>query len=206
MVNDTKFLGLHIDGGLTWKPHTEETCRKLNQFAYALYKLAKQASVEVVMTAYHGFVASTLRYGTMYWANSTNRETVFKAQKRCIRAIRGLKQTDSCVSHFDNLKILTLPCLYVFEAAVFVKANPTLFKTVSEFFPRSTRYGEYIFTEPANTALKQKSMFCVSSKIFNKLPDRIKNLPLPIFKTELKKLLTKKCFYTISDFLTCDSL
>ncbi|XP_072934947.1 uncharacterized protein [Epargyreus clarus] len=90
--------------------------------------LRNLVDLKAVLTAYHGFVATTLRYGVMFWGNSTNRELAFKAQRRCIRAMCNLKQRDSCKPHFKKLHILTLPSLYIFECAVFVKSNPKEFQ------------------------------------------------------------------------------
>ncbi|KAF9821776.1 hypothetical protein SFRURICE_001887, partial [Spodoptera frugiperda] len=71
-------------------------------------------------------------YGVVFWGQSTNREFVFKLQKRCIRAIYGIKKTDSCVPYFKKSKILTLPALYILETAIFVKNNLNLFKKMAD--------------------------------------------------------------------------
>jgi hypothetical protein len=204
-VSGTKFLGVHLDNHLSWNTHTEEVCRKLNQYAFALYKLAKQVSPDAVLTAYHGFVASTLRYGIIFWGNSLNREAVFKAQKRCIRAMRGLHQTDSCVSHFKEMKLLTMPSLYIFEAVMFIKNNPALFKKIDATGrPLRQRRREDLCTFVAKTALMRKSVYSVAIKIYNKLPSELKLTPIPVLKRKLMTLLLSKCYYSISTYLNDD--
>ena len=76
-----KLLGLSIDGNLTWKNHTEQLTKKVNSFAYALFQLSHVAKRETVLIAYHGYVVSLLRYGIIFWGNSTNKQDVFIAQK-----------------------------------------------------------------------------------------------------------------------------
>lgn len=118
-----------------------------------------------------------------------------------MKAIRGLVMTDSCVSHFKNLNILTVPCLYIFEIAMYIKTNPQLFKTNSEVFTRNSRHPQNLFPVSANTALMRKSVFCLASKIYNKLPINFRMLPLNQFKHKLLTFLIENCFYSISEFL-----
>ncbi|KAI5638092.1 reverse transcriptase (RNA-dependent DNA polymerase) domain-containing protein [Phthorimaea operculella] len=126
-TDSTKFLGLNIDRNMRWNIQIENVCNKLSKFSYSLYMLSKVVNREAVLMAYHGTVAATLRYGILFWGNATGRENVLKAQKRCIRSICGLKCTDSCKPYFRKLKLLTVPSMYIFEAALFVRKNPRLF-------------------------------------------------------------------------------
>ncbi|KOB65431.1 putative rotatin, partial [Operophtera brumata] len=53
-------------------------------------------------------------------------------QKRCIRAMFHLKMIDSCKPFFYKYNILTIPSLYIFETAMFVKDNPDIFLWLSD--------------------------------------------------------------------------
>lgn len=64
----------------------------------------------------------------MFWGNTTDKQSVFIAQKKCVRSIFGLKQDDSCKPYFRKYKILTLPSVYISEVANFVRNNPTYFE------------------------------------------------------------------------------
>lgn len=195
-VNETKFLGLNIDAHLTWKPQIEQICKKVSQFSYALYMLAKIASLSALLAVYHAFVASTLRYGIIFWGNSTHKEMAFKAQKRCIRAICKLKQTDSCVPHFKKYNVLTLPSLYIFETAVFVRSNLNLFNKLKS--KRDTK----LCAPVRSTTLFSKSIFGMAPKIYNKLPKCIRNIDnTHLYKLTLRKLLIGKCYYSLQEFL-----
>lgn len=46
----------------------------------------------------------------------------------------------------------------------------------------------------------------MAPKIYNKLPDAMKKDKLFLFKKNLKKLLTLRCYYTVNDFLNDKSL
>lgn len=200
-VSMTRFLGLNIDSNLCWKPHIDTLCSKVNQYSYALYMLSNKANSATVLTAYHGYVAPLLKYGIMFWGNSTNKEYAFRAQKKCIRSICKLDQTDSCRPFFIQLKILTVPCTYIFETAIFVKRN------LDQFIPlNSRRHNLKVRMPPNKTSLLNKSILCMAPRIYNHLPDAIlRTSEFHLFKYQVKTLLTSKGYYSITEYL-CDKL
>lgn len=202
-ANHIKFLGITIDNKLTWKPHTEDLYKRLSQSAYALFQLSKKVNVETLLTAYHGLVGSVLRYGLVFWGQSTDRELIFRMQKRCIRAMCNIKVTDSCVPFFKSLKLLTLPSLYILETALFVKTNLHLFVKLSDVkkTPIRAKYVNQLCHAKCKTSLMYKSFFGFAPRIYNKIPDQIKKLPVHKFKKTLQKILIDKCYYTVNEFL-----
>lgn len=193
----TKFLGLHIDNNMKWQAHLEFVCNKLSQSAYALYLLSKKVSQQAVLVAYHSYVASRMRYGIIFWGNATNNERVLIAQKRCIRAIRGLKRMDSCKPHFKELRILTFPSLYIYEVALFVKRHPQLFPKVLR-----ARRSDQVCSRAGKTALFNKSILAMAPKIYNKIPKPIRECQdIIIFRRLLFNHLTEKSYYSIREFL-----
>jgi hypothetical protein len=195
-TDNTKFLGLNLDNKLTWKNQVDVICKKLNKFSYALYNLSKKVSQTTVLTAYHAYVTATLRYGIIFWGNSTDRDIIFKAQKKCLRSVCGLKPTDSCKSYFIEFKILTFPCLYVFEMAMYVKTNLNEFSVFN-----SVRQRHKIANKRSKTALRAKSAFGMAPKLYNKLPDSIRRSEMPEFKKHLLDFLTQNAFYSIKEYL-----
>lgn len=196
-IEVTKFLGLYIDNKLNWKSQIDYLCKRLRQFSYALFRLQKIVNLNTVLTAYHAYVNSTLRYGVMFWGNATEKEFIFKAQKRCIRSIFQLQQTDTCVPFFKKFKLLTLPCMYIFECAVFVHTHKDKFS----FYTRARNNSTKIALAVCNTALMHKSVFRRAPEIYNNLPNSLKSASLKIFKKDLHKLLVEKCYYKLEDFL-----
>lgn len=196
-VSITKFLGLNIDEHLNWKQHIESLCKRINTYSYALYMLGKTVSKASVLTAYHGYVAPLLKYGIMFWGNSTDREAAFRAQKRCVRAICNLKQNDSCRTYFIDSNILTLPCMYILEVVLFVKKNMHLYENLN------SRRRNYNIAYPTNkTAMLNKSILCMAPRIYNHLPKSILEITnINAFKNKIKTILMKKCYYSINEYL-----
>lgn len=196
-TNVTKFLGLNIESTLKWNTQIDKVCSKVNQFSHALRMLSKTANRNTVLTAYHGLVASTLRYGIMFWGNASGKDMVFKCQKRCIRAICNLQTTDSCKQYFKSMKILTVPSLYIYQTSMFVKNNMYKFDRVG-----SQRRADRLQTVGSKTALYKNSIFVMAPKLYNKLPKCIRSEEnVSHFKRKLFLFLVEKTYYSIEDFL-----
>jgi hypothetical protein len=194
----TKFLGLHIDNDLKWKSHIDHICNKLSSYSFALRQLRNITNTDALLTAYHGYVSSTLRYGIMFWGNATDKLKAFRSQKRCIRAMHNLKQTDSCKPYFKKDKIMTLPCLYIFECAVFTINNIEMF----DFFTVN-RHKDKLRTIPNKTKLLSSTVFCNASRIYNKIPLSIRkgDSNLKAFKFKFKEFLIDRCYYSLDEYL-----
>lgn len=202
-VQECKFLGIIMDSNMKWKAQITDVSKKVSRSAYALRSLSKIVNRSVLLSAYHGIVASVLRYGIIFWGNSTHIDMVFKAQKRCIRAMLGLKPKESCVPAFKSLKLLTLPSLYILEVALFVKCNPDLFVLASRgrVLPVRAQYQHNLRAPTKKTALVAKSLLGMAPRIYNKIPKDIIQLDLKIFKRKMTELLITKCYYSVTQYL-----
>lgn len=138
-LNETKFLGLVINRQLNWDSHIKGITARINKFAYALKCLRNLADKPTLLTTYHAYVASTLRYGLLIWGNGTDVERVLLAQKKCLRAMTRKSPLDSCKPLFEDLGLLPLPCLYIYEACIFVKQHLHLFVKAIDVNPRCRR-------------------------------------------------------------------
>ncbi|KAG7308231.1 hypothetical protein JYU34_006904 [Plutella xylostella] len=195
-----KFLGVTIDRNCNWKSHIENVCNKLNRFVYVLYRLSRITGQKAALAAYHGYVLSVLRYGLLIWGNSTDFNKAFIVQKKCLRAIYGKKQTDSCKPLFKKSKIMTLVSMYILEAAIHVKSNPNLYKKAGNIVNFDIRNKERLVLPKHNSALYSKNCHIMTIKVYNCIPHEIKQLPLKLFKHKLKYWLTENVFYSINDF------
>jgi exonuclease III len=202
-VNEIKFLGITIDSHISWKTHLINLCKKVSRYVYVLRNLTMTVSIGTALNAYHAFVASNLRYGIIHWGNAAGIHILplFRAQKKCIRAMCFIKRTESCRPHFSKLEILTLTSMYILEACLFVREHMDEFNSHKSKFPRKTKNEVTIL--PSNdpkTSFYRNSFFAMGPKIFNHLPDNLKSLPIPSFKRHLQKLLIRKTYYDMKEF------
>lgn len=191
-------MGLHVDKHLSWSFHIEHIRKKIKSYAFLIRQLTKTCSVEAAKTTYYGHVHSSIAYGIIFWGARPEAIKVFRLQKRCIRNIVGAGFRDSCKPIFDSLKILTLPSLYILEAASFVKQNYTYFADQQNCHQYNTRNKSELYIPSCNYASSRKGVFIQLMKVYNQVPENIRKLSLAKFKPELKKLLLEKRIYKLT--------
>lgn len=199
---EVKFLGIIIDKNLTWKSHVQHVCSKVNSSSYMLWRLVNITDLKTALLAYHGYVASIIRYGMVVWGNSVDIDRIFIAQKQCIRSICNLSRMTSCKPYFIQLKLLSVPCIYIFEICNFVKSHPSIFHRKSDMISKyNRRYPNKLIYPTVSSTLYRQNAFPMAIKIFNKLPKDIKDLPLNFFRKKLCQLLLNKCYYGVNEYL-----
>lgn len=200
-VSHTKFLGLHLDQHLDWSIHCAHIIKKLNIVCYQLRVLSTILNITSLIEVYYANAQSLIAYGIIFWGNSSSTKQVFVVQKRLIRTITKCKRNVSCRTKFRKLKILTLCCLYIFEISVLIFKNQNYFSRQSENHLYDTRIKNTFNLPKYRLTLSQKGPNYIGLKIFNHLPNSIKNAAnLNAFKKALKIFLIDNEFYFIQDF------
>lgn len=199
-LNSVKFLGIQIDSRLDWRCHIETLASCLARYCYALKVISNMINAKTALTAYHSYIQSRIRYGIIFWANSPDAFRIFTLQKRCIRNIYKLQNRESCKSYFRNNKILTLPCIYIYESVMFICNNRDLLENCDRQHSHNTRNRSDLISDRMNYTYLQKNVKFAIIKIYNKLPITIRDHPVKKLKTILHNILTKKAYYSIGEF------
>lgn len=207
-VNNFTLLGIDIDTNINWKAHVEKIALKLSRFTYALWELKKSTNEKTAVTAYYAYAYAWLSYGVIVWGNSSQVDSLLILQKKCIRIIKHLKNTDSCKPYFKSLEILTLPSIYILETAKFVRRYPSFYTREGDQQRRfPTRYPNRLILPKSKMEMYRSSPLTMSIKIFNKIPENIKiEQNTASFIKKLKHLLIQKTYYTIYEFLNDQNL
>lgn len=201
-VTNSKFLGLNIDSHLNWKAHIDNLCKYLSSSVYLFYKLASCCNKKTLLSCYYSYVYSRIQYNIIAWgaANQFLLNRIFVLQKRIIRTIFKAKPLDSCKPLFKKHKILPLPCIIIFQTALFAYSHRNLFKINSDYHSYNTRNKSSITFTKHTSQLFETSPYYLCSKIFNSLPPYITAQKSEIsFKRILKTFLLDNCFYNIEN-------
>jgi len=192
-----KFLGLIIDEHLNWKSQVQTLQNKLSSATYALRVVARAASHNTVMTVYYAYIYPHLRYGVVFWGNSTHSQKIFKIQKTCVRIICNLAPKDSCTPWFRKLNILTLPSLYIFEAILLCRQN-----LGEDRAPHGYPLRDAPLRYPVHRlALYERGPYYSGLKLYNGLPRALKDINnFKRFKSLLKYHLIKKAYYSVNEY------
>ncbi|XP_044762512.1 uncharacterized protein LOC123319517 [Coccinella septempunctata] len=199
-----KFLGVHLDSGLTWIPHGNETASKVTKNIFLLRNLANIVSKKVVKVAYHSLIESHLRYCVLIWGNCSSREKIFRLQRRAVRIVAGLGYRDDCLSAFKELKILTFPSIYIHECLVYAYNNIRDLPKYGDTHDYHTRYRNDIKSKYMRLEKSKNGPNFISHKLFSKLPVEVKRLTPKEFNKRINEILTTNAFWSVQEFLSSD--
>uniref|UniRef100_A0A1B6KMS7 Reverse transcriptase domain-containing protein n=1 Tax=Graphocephala atropunctata TaxID=36148 RepID=A0A1B6KMS7_9HEMI len=87
-VDQIKFLGLLVDGNLSWDEHTKLVLNKINSGLYAIRKMLNVCSLESLKLIYYSHIQSHIAYGICVYG-STKIENLTEILKVQIRADSG---------------------------------------------------------------------------------------------------------------------
>jgi hypothetical protein len=93
--------------------------------------------------------------------------------------------SNSCREIFKELDILPLHSQYIFSLLLFVVKNADMLKPSSEVHTVDTQHGSDLHPPLTNLTKLQKGVFYSGIKIFNCLPQNIKNLSNDVKKFRL---------------------
>jgi hypothetical protein len=199
-TNSTKFLGVIINQNLNWSDHIEAICTKIVPYCYGIFKLNSILDVSSLKTIYYGYIYPHLKYGIICWGNTSKISSLFTIQKRAIRCIARIDRSVSCKPFFQSFRILTIISIYILECALFVKKNSLIFKT-NGGHSYETRSRNNLEVVAHNTSKFEHSPYYSCVKIFERLPQYIKQSNEKKFKSNLIEFLNERCFYKLNDFL-----
>ena len=84
-----KYLGVHLDEHLNWKPHVSSIAAKLQMANGVLSKIRHYVSLKTLINIYHGIFASHICYACQLWGLHDNSFThrILTLQKTALRLI-----------------------------------------------------------------------------------------------------------------------
>lgn len=200
-VNSIKFLGVTFDHKMTWEEHIDNVSTKLSSACFVIRQLRNTVTLDVLKLAYFGLVQSVLSYGIMYWGNSAHVDKAFIMQKRILRCMMGVHPHTSCRELFINLSILTLPSLYIYSLVLHVKKQNSVIRNTS-VHTHNTRNKNHVHQPFSRLTVGQNSHDYQGVICFNRFIDLSGDVDnFNTFKNNLYAFLTKKAFYSVSEYL-----
>jgi IS1 family transposase len=170
----TTFRGLQFDSHLNWKTHIDQLVPKLSRACCAVRSLSHTSNIDTLKLIYFAYFHSLMKYGIIFWGNSSDGKKAFTLQKKTVRIIVG---TNSQTPYRDLLR----------------SYRSYYFQTNSAIHCVNTRNNHHLHRPTANLTCFQKSLYYSGIKIFNNLPASLKSLinEKAKFKIALKQYLNK---------------
>jgi hypothetical protein len=116
-------LGIEIEKFLNWKTQVESLLPRLGKACYAIRSMKPYSDVAALKMIYHAYFHSLMRYGIVFWGNSSEAKKISLLQKKTIRIIMGMKPRESCRPVLAKLNILTLASQYISSLMTFMINN-----------------------------------------------------------------------------------
>ncbi|MFZ2538156.1 MAG: reverse transcriptase family protein, partial [Oscillospiraceae bacterium] len=196
---DAKFLGVILTSKLNWNKHIEIILSKTSKCLGIISKVRHLIPLHLTRMLYLTLVEPYLSYCNLVWCSpgkSSILEKVFKIQKKYCRLITFSAFRATTKPLFLQLKLLTIYNIYKFQLATYMyrilnSLIPALdhhnFKTGSTIHDYNTRHKNDLRKPQCRTGLRQKMICFQGPKLWNILPDNIKNAPsLSTFRLRAK--------------------
>ena len=169
-----------------------------------------------VLSWFQSYLSSRSQWASTY---VTNLQRIYLLQKRAVRAISKADYKASSKPLFANLKILDVFSIYSLQVSSFMylyhnDALPIsftqIFQTGNQIHQYSTRYSDFYRPHTCRTNIKKFSILFQGPRIWNSLPNDIKNAPsFSTFKRVIKPFLRDRqnaTLYTLTPHILYFSL
>lgn len=197
-----KFLGVLLDPHLTWEKHIDYVVNKLSKNTYVIRNLRGIVSDEVLRTAYYSLFQSVYVYDFLTWGHSPHTTEVFAIQRRVVRVMAGLRYRDDAKEAFIRLKILTVPCMYIYLCLSYIVDNVSSYRQHLDVHTYGTRCRQNLITDFIRLQHSRYSLNYFAVMIYNKLPESFRILPIKTFRATVKMNLLNRAYFSLSEYLS----
>jgi hypothetical protein len=196
----TKFLGLYLTDDIKWKVHIEHLSKILNRNYYVIKSLKDITIINILgSTCFY----SHFRCGILFLGGDTQSTKTSKLQKKAVRLIGNVKNNTSHRELFRALNILPIPSVYVLEIVCYIKVNMRGLKQNLDGHDHNTRHRSDFQTQFCRTDIFKRSVNNVGVKLYNKLPNYLKNLEnVRVLRKQLKAFFLQQTFYSVDKYLS----
>lgn len=196
---NVKLLGIYLDDNLNWSSHIEHLNQKLASTCFLLRKLKAIVDFATLKNTYFSLFHSKLCYAVVLWGNSNHAIKSFRQQKKAIRIILNVNYREPCQPLFIKLGIMPLPSLFIYYSLIGIHKDVSNFSTHSDYHDYNTRTGGLLKNPRYRLTLSTKNS--PNLKLYNHLPEQIKQLNLLSFKHKVKQFILQYCFYSNDEYL-----
>uniref|UniRef100_A0A8D8LJW0 Reverse transcriptase domain-containing protein n=1 Tax=Cacopsylla melanoneura TaxID=428564 RepID=A0A8D8LJW0_9HEMI len=193
---EVRFLGVTLDHNLNWNAHIDKLKSRLGSAIFALKYIRKRIGPDAAKIAYHAYFHSLIDYGLPFWGVNKRINEIFTLQKKALRATLNIKcQRVTCREKFKTNNILTIIGSFIMNTCVLLHKNIDSYP--KHIHQHNTRHKENLMIP----RIKENSYTYMGVKLYNSLPNDLKQLELKHFKTKIKEMAMDIEPYSIQEFI-----
>ena len=187
--SEGKFLGIILDNKLKFNHHTKYVSNKLSKSIGIIHRLKAFLPSRCLFSLYHSFIYPYLTYCNIIWGNTynTHLKPLETLQKRAIRLINKQSHLAPTKPLFHSSNLLTLADIHKYLVSVYMFKNRNSLNH-NRHHHHHTRNHNQLLPSFRRLTTTQQSLSYSGPKIWNSLPDNVKNCKsVNTFKRTLKK-------------------
>ena len=206
VVESVKYLGIYLDNKLTFGPYIAYLQSKLSRSIGIISKIKYYVPDRAILLLHLASFHSHITYGLIIWYSTykTYSSKISKLQNRIIKIITKSNPREKVLSLFKKHGILTLDDLFTYEMAalMFKYLSNNVPYNLSQYFTltsdihtlttRSCSSDTYYLPRFKTNKLQHSIKF-IGVKVWNKIPNAIKNCSLNVFLKKLKTSILDTC-------------
>jgi hypothetical protein len=208
-VKNCKYLGVLIDEHLNWNDHIDCVYNKIVKFTSIFFKLRVLLPPYALRNLYFAVVFPHILYGIEVYGSAAayRLDRLVKLNNKILRTLQWKKLDYPIKDLYSGFNTLPVPLLHQYQLLVFMfkysHCNSSLppalqnyFITNSSIHDHNTRARNNLHLFSVSTVLGSKTLSHNGSKLWNTLPDQLKNIKsLSLFCNKTKR-------YLLENFLT----
>ena len=197
-----KYLGILIDSNLSWRFHIDHITLKISKTIGIISRLRHFVPFPTLLNIYRSLIHPYILYGLSVWGQTakTNLDKILILQKRALRLMFFATNREHAIPLFVNANVLPIRMLYYKTVSILMHdiANTLapqnllkMFTNVNQIHSHNTRsaIGGNYFTQQSNQNQKKNSFSRLGTKIWNGIPNELRNRRKCIFKTKINAIL-----------------
>lgn len=197
-VKTFKYLGLHLDVTLNWSEHIKNVERKVSSLCGILRRVSYFVPRSTLLKFYYAHVHSALNYLIIAWgrAYKSYLKKLQTLQNRCLKIIFKKPYLFPSIQLYSDNSHNILPIKGLCELQTVMFVHDTLHKTgfhhnvhmPSVSHGHFTRHANHLHLSRAFTTTGQKRISIIGPKLYNELPNELKQIAnRRNFKIKLKQ-------------------
>lgn len=204
-VDTMKYLGVLIDNQLKFKKNCEYVCKKAAKKIGLLGRLSRYLTTNAKINIYKSIISPHFEYcpTILFMADCADMSAFQKLQNRAMRVILRCNRYTSIKEMLNGLQFMSIRQIIIARTLQFIYKMKigkipqcaSLMRTRGELHTYPTRSRDNFRLPKTNKTCTQNSLFFKGTKIFNTLPNEIKNEPNEKrFKKQIIKYVKEKYF------------
>lgn len=196
-VKEAKYLGIVIDDKLKFSKNVDYIIKKMAKKVSFLGRIKRQLSINMRLKLYKTLIAPHVDYCStiLFLCNKTHIQKLQKVQNRALRIILDAKWDTSIKRMLVKLNLSSVTQRINFNIVIFIfkiKSNmlpkylKNKMKRVNEVHSKHLRRNHHFRLPQYRKTSSQRSLYYNGLKIFNKLPEELKEIKtINKFKSEV---------------------